>query len=122
MRIEYDKKYDKWCYSDIIGYHKNWKDIIKINDILFTKNKWYYRAFWIYDKSQLKRFMKGKYWNTENIKNHTLRVRSAIGNILDYQFTVIPLDKQLEPVKGTYVHHLPNTYTDQRNGFCMTYI
>ena len=122
MRIEFNKKNNKWCFSDIVGYHEDWKDIIEIDSILFTINKWNYKAFWIYDKSQLKRFINGKYWNSDNIDNYSLRVRSAIGNTLDYSFTVIPLNNNLKPVKGAFVHHLPNNYTDQKNGFCMTYV
>lgn len=94
------------------------KEIITLNEVDFLLNDINpYFGFWIYEKSELKKFLKSKEWKFK-FKNYGIRERSAIGwhglNMKRYKGSLIPLVKNVEGSyycdKDSTVHHLPNNY------------
>ena len=78
-----------------------------------------YTAFWIYDKSEFKRFVSSQYYNINSIKGHGIREASAIGlhNIRDpdfkwYTHTLIPLIQPNKVDERCKVYHIPNTFVN----------
>jgi len=79
-----------------------------------------YCGFWIYDKKELKRFIKSKEWRFK-FKEYFVREKSAIGwhgtNMGHYKSTLLPLEKShknLHTKEGAAIHHLPNNYIDHQ--------
>lgn len=75
-----------------------------------------YCGFWIYDKQELKNFIKSKEWNFD-FGGYDMRAQSAVGwhgiNMKRYKSSIIPLvikNNRLSTPTGSSVHHLPNNY------------
>ena len=76
-----------------------------------------YCGFWIYDKKELKEFIKTKEWKF-NFNGYGIREKSAIGwhgiGMKRYKGTLIPLEKNqqglYETPAGCGIHHIPNNY------------
>ncbi|MBD99501.1 MAG: hypothetical protein CMO34_06630 [Verrucomicrobia bacterium] len=75
-----------------------------------------YCGFWIYDKKELKRFIKTKEWKFK-FEEYFVREKSAIGwhgtGMNRYKSTLLPLVKKennLQTEEGAAIHHLPNNY------------
>jgi hypothetical protein len=77
-----------------------------------------YCAFWIYDKNELNKFTKSKYWNLNNWSNNKYygpREMVAIGwhglNMDRYKNTILPI-KNNKIVKEAKIIHLTNNYSN----------
>lgn len=75
-----------------------------------------YCGFWIYDKRELKAFIRSKEWKFK-FRKYQIREKAAIGwhgsNMSHYKATLIPLietDKSLFTDPDSSIHHLPNNY------------
>jgi hypothetical protein len=119
LRIEFDSNRQTYL-TDL----KKWpQKIIEIDDQLFLINDVNpYCAFWIYDRADLKEFIKTKEWKFQ-FSGEGIREKSAIGwhgtMMNRYKNTIIPLYKlsareYLLP-KSCMVHHIPNNYTGNRD-------
>ena len=92
---------------------------ISISGVKFVVNNVNnYCAFWIYDKNELKKFIKTKYWKFDwkgksMYAFYGIREMSAIGwhgkNMKRYKATIIPLFKKKLPT-GSFVSHLSNNH------------
>ncbi|WP_025742986.1 hypothetical protein [Aquimarina pacifica] len=121
-RVEEDAKNGRRYCSDIV---KPLSKIVELEGKKFVFNDINpYYGFWIYDKTELKNFMKSKEWKFK-FSNYRVRERSAIGwhgfQMERYKGTLIPLDSSGE---NTYtsdvdaqVHHMPNNYIGHHT-FC----
>ena len=124
LRIENDARSGKWYYTDL---KKVPSETVTIDDQRFVINDSNpYCAFWIYDKTELSRFIKSKEWLFE-IEGYRIREMSAIGwhgvKMSRYKGTIIPVtettDGRWVPVEDCHVHHLPNNYIGHPRGkFC----
>lgn len=117
LRIENDSKNDFYL-TDLAEKPK--KAIILDQQIFLVNDVNPYYGFWIYDKNELKEFVKTNEWKFD-FKGYDIREKSAIGwhgvDMGRYKATIIPLEKisedLLQTVSGCTVHHLPNNYIDQ---------
>ena len=95
--------------------------VIKIDNQLFLLNdNNAYCGFWIYDKNELKEFIKTNEWQF-NFEEYGIREKSSIGwhgiEMKRYKGTIIPLitnNNVLETHPGCNVHHIPNTYINNK--------
>lgn len=75
-----------------------------------------YCGFWIYDKKELKRFIKSPEWKFK-FNGYGIRAKAAVGwhgkDMERYKETILPLleeNGKLITPSGAAVHHLPNNY------------
>jgi hypothetical protein len=107
-RIEYDR-FGQPYLCDILEMPKK---IIQIEGNPYLLNDIEsYAAFWIADRTELKKFIQSKEWRFD-FKGYGIREKSAIGWHGHYKGTLVPLTKDpsgayLLP-KSCTVHHLPN--------------
>ncbi len=102
----------------------NWpiEKVIEIEGQKFlTNNLNSYCGFWIYDKKELKNFIKSKEWKFK-FDGYGIREKAAIGwhgkGMMKYKDTVIPMLKRNDSLithLGAAVHHLPNNYIGKGN-------
>jgi len=121
LRIEYDKNGVSY-FSDLWEKPNN---IIEIDSKKYIENAVNpYCAFWIYEKDELKEFIKSQEWKF-NFVRYNIREKSAIGwhgkDMTRYKGTIIPLilneKNKLQIDTRCTVHHLPNNYIGH-NAFC----
>ncbi|MFV9484347.1 hypothetical protein ACNI3T_10925 [Christiangramia sp. ASW11-125] len=113
LRIEKDHE-GKELMTDV-----NWPldNIIEIEGQKFLINNLNpYCGFWIYDKIELKNFIKSKEWKFK-FEGYGIRAKAAVGwhgkEMDRYKETIIPLvenNGKLITPSGAAVHHLPNNY------------
>jgi hypothetical protein len=116
LRIEYDPD-NKALLTDLL----HWPDqVVTIEGKPYLLNdSSAYCGFWIYDRQELKEFIKSKEWRFE-FKGLGIREKSAIGwsgsMMTRYKGTVLPLfkdtDGELRLSGFSTVHHIPNTYVN----------
>jgi len=122
LRIEVDSVKEEFA-TDLTNEHcvsAQLTKLCKINDKVYAINHLNpYTAFWIYDKSELNRFIDSKWWDSTNIKGYYPREAVAIGlHFMHdtenkwYNHTVIPLTEDLKLVNACKVYHLPNNYVN----------
>jgi hypothetical protein len=121
LRYEVDVSSGKLLSSDL--FEKPTR-VIKIDNqsFLFNDINPYY-GFWIYDRSELTKFVESKYWQPDPLVYdgkdiYGTREISAIGwhglNMTRYKGTVLPLQETGAGLHVVHpdcqVHHLPNNY------------
>jgi hypothetical protein len=125
LRFEVDEDNNKLFCTDL---SKAPQKIIDIGNQLFLLNDVnVYCGFWIYDKHELKKFVKTDEWHFDfkKYKKYKTREKSAIGwhgaNMKRYRGTVIPLKLLKDNIyiihDGCKVHHFPNNYIGH-NYYC----
>lgn len=68
-----------------------------------------YCCSWIYDKTELEKFINSKYWNVANVSGPGPCEKAAFGGRDNYKATIIPLvNNNLH--NDCKVYHLPNKY------------
>jgi hypothetical protein len=114
LRVEYNEDGEAF-FSDLKALPQK---IIKIEDQFFLLNdQQTYCAFWIYQQSELKKFINSQEWKFD-FKGFKIREKSAIGwhalNMDHFKGTLIPLvdsgSNYFEIPESCLVHHLPNNY------------
>ena len=113
LRIEKDSQ-GKNLMTDV-----NWpiEEMVEIENQKFLVNELNpYCGFWIYDRKELKKFMKSEEWKF-NFSGYGIRAKAAVGwhgkGMDRYNATIIPMqhqDNSLITHTGAAVHHLPNNY------------
>ncbi|KAA1247844.1 hypothetical protein [Aquimarina sp. RZ0] len=114
LRVEEDDSKNRFL-TDLTSIPKKIIELQGEKFLLNDVNPYY--GFWIYDKSELKKFIKSKEWKFK-FKNYGVRERSAIGwhgfKMKRYKGSLIPLIKIDEDLyqcdEDCAVHHLPNNY------------
>ena len=83
-----------------------------------VNNKNSYCAFWIYNKSEFKRFVSSKFYDISNIPGYGIREKSAIGLNGDsnywYKTTIIPVvnNRLIDDCK---IYHMPNNNVNKQH-------
>lgn len=113
LRIEKDTD-GKELMTDV-----NWpiEEVIQVEGQNFLINDLNpYCGFWIYDKKELRNFIKSKEWKFK-FDGYGIRAKAAVGwhgkNMKRYKETIIPVIKEggkLITPSGAAVHHMPNNY------------
>ena len=103
----------------VVSNKKKFKQYIYLDKIKFIINDVNpYYGFWIYDSTELEKFIKTKWWNFQWSGNnfnsfYGTAEMSAIGwhgkNMDRYYETVFPVKNDVIS-KGALLHHLPNNY------------
>ncbi len=115
LRIEKDNKTNNEYSTDLF---KPLDRIVDLDDTKFLLNDINpYCGFWIYEKSELKKFIKSSEWKFK-FKNYRIRERSAIGwhgfKMDRYKGTLVPLEEKgnnfYQCNENSSVHHMPNNY------------
>jgi hypothetical protein len=114
IRVEFDERADKWFCSD---FDLTWRPetLIEVGGLPFAVSTQYY-AFWIYDKSELRRFAGSERWRLSHGEN--IRERAALGwHGVDhkmYKANVVPVKNIGQDLYAICdecaVHHMPNNY------------
>jgi hypothetical protein len=131
LRVEKNRKDNKLYSSDQITKSHYYVNLHK-KKYLVLENP--YCAFWIYDKSEFRKFIKTKWWKF----NWSLRSKSGILHIREmaawgwhginmngidmdrYLASIIPL-KVNRPDKNSFIRHLSDNYANSPMGLFGTY-
>lgn len=114
LRYEKDKN-EELYFSDLFGPMDK---IVTLEGKKFLLNDVNpYCGFWIYEKSELKKFMQSKQWKFK-FNNYRVRERSAVGwhgfQMEHYKCSLLPLNNIKDNIyqcsEDAFVHHLPNNY------------
>ncbi len=114
LRVEYDSSNQAYL-TDLLEWPQK---TMELNGQRFMFNSSSpYCGLWIYDRSELKEFIKSKEWKFK-FTGLGIREKSAIGwhgTMMDrYKGTLLPLHKASDGEyllsKACIIHHIPNTY------------